>query len=98
MARSLHLGITTATLREPTVQSSIAMMGFRPNGLRYPLVGGMRGCHFDGTSFEPSKLLENAASPTSRVYAVLARSLCFESRLALSRPEHVTHPRQAESK
>jgi len=42
-----------------------------PNGLRYPLVGGTRQRRFDGTSFEPRKLLENAQSPTSRVHAVL---------------------------
>jgi len=43
-----------------------------PNGLRYPLVGGTRQRRFDGTSFKPRKLLENAATPTSRVHAVLA--------------------------
>ena len=43
-----------------------------PNGLRYPLVGGTRQHHFDGTSFKPQKLPENAATPTSRVHAVLA--------------------------
>ena len=42
----------------------------RANGLRYPLVGGTRQRHFDGTSLEPSKLLENAQTPTSRVHAV----------------------------
>jgi len=45
-----------------------------PNGLRYPLVGGIRQCHFDGTSLKPRKLPENAANPTSRVHAMLA---CF---------------------
>ena len=44
-----------------------------PNGLRYPLVGGTRQHHFDGTNSEPRKLLENAQTPTSRVHAVLAR-------------------------
>jgi len=42
-----------------------------PNGLRYPLVGGTRQRRFDGTSFEPRNPPENAASPTSRVRAVL---------------------------
>ena len=41
------------------------------NGLRYPLVGGTRQRHFDGTSFKPQKLPENAQTPTSRVHAVL---------------------------
>jgi hypothetical protein len=30
------------------------------NRLRYPLVGGTRGRHFDGTNFKPHKVLENA--------------------------------------
>jgi len=42
-----------------------------PNGWRYPLVGGTRRCHFDGTHFKPRKLPENAPTPTSRVHAVL---------------------------
>jgi hypothetical protein len=44
-----------------------------PNGWRYPLVGGTRQRHFDGTSFKPRKLLKNAHAkrPTSRVHAVL---------------------------
>ncbi len=42
-----------------------------PNGMRYLRVGGTRGRHFAGTSFEPRKRLENAASPTRRVHAVL---------------------------
>ena len=41
------------------------------NGERYPLVGGMRKRHFDGTSFKPHKLPENAQTPTSRVHALL---------------------------
>jgi len=41
------------------------------NGLRYPLVGGTRLCHFDRTNLEPEKVPENAASPTSRVHALL---------------------------
>ena len=38
---------------------------------RYPLVGRTRKRHCTGTNFEPRKLLENAATPTSRVHAVL---------------------------
>jgi hypothetical protein len=45
-----------------------------PNGVRYPLVGGMRERHFSGTNFKPPKLPENAQSPTSRVHAVLGSS------------------------
>jgi hypothetical protein len=44
----------------------------RANGKRYPLVGGTRQCHFDGTNSKPRKLPENAQTPTSRVHAVLA--------------------------
>ena len=43
----------------------------QPNGLRYPRVGGTRQRHFAGTSFELRELLENAATPTRRVHAVL---------------------------
>jgi len=46
-----------------------------PNGLRYPLVGGTRQRRFDGTRLEPRKLPENAATPTSRVHAVLGALL-----------------------
>ena len=54
------------------------------NGLRYPLVGGTRQRHFDGTNFEPRKMLQNAATPTSRVHAVLGgsterKTLCLKS-------------------
>ena len=42
-----------------------------PNGLRYPLVGGTRQRHFDGTNLKSPKMLENAQTPTSRVHAVL---------------------------
>jgi len=42
-----------------------------PNGWRYPLVGGTRQRRFDGINFKPRKLPENAATPTSRVHAVL---------------------------
>jgi hypothetical protein len=47
-------------------------MGKPPNGVRYPLVGGTRQCQFAGTNSKPRKVPENAASPTSRVHAVLA--------------------------
>ncbi len=50
-----------------------------PNGERYPRVGGRRLHHFAGISFEPRKLLENAATPTRRVHAVLGRSLFHRS-------------------
>jgi hypothetical protein len=43
----------------------------QPNGSRYPLVGGTRERHFDGTNLKPRKLPENAQTPTSRVHAVL---------------------------
>lgn len=46
-------------------------MQLRPNGDRYPLVGGTRQRHFDGTGLKPRKLPENAATPTRRVHAVL---------------------------
>ena len=32
----------------------------QPNGVRYPLVGGTRQHHFNGTNFKPRKLLKNA--------------------------------------
>ena len=41
------------------------------NGLRYPRVDGTRQHHFDGTSFQPRNLPENAQTPTRRVHAVL---------------------------
>ena len=59
-----------------------------PNGVRYPLVGGTRQRHFDGTNLKPHKVLENAQTPTSRVHAVLGGvnifhgSLLFTSYLA----------------
>ncbi len=49
----------------------------RANGLRYPRVGGTRQRRFAGTSFEPKKLPENAATPTRRVHAVLGCVLIF---------------------
>jgi len=47
----------------------------RANGVRYPRVGGTRSRRFAGTNFELRKLPENAATPTRRVHAVLARCL-----------------------
>jgi len=52
-----------------------------PNGVRYPLVGGTRPRHFDGTNFKPRNLLENAATPTSRVHAVLGNLTERKTRL-----------------
>ncbi len=42
-----------------------------PNGQRYPRVGGTRQRCFGGTNLKPRKPLENAATPTRRVHAVL---------------------------
>src|SRR6266545_8092637 len=50
---------------------SFLFFNWLPNGLRYPLVGGMRPRRFDGTHSKPRKCLENAQTPTSRVHAVL---------------------------
>jgi hypothetical protein len=52
-----------------------------PNGERYPRVGGTRQRHFDGTNFKPRKLLENAATPTRRVHALLGSLLEATMRL-----------------
>jgi hypothetical protein len=50
------------------------------NGLRYPLVGGTRQRHFNGTNLKLHKLPENTQTPTTmapafsagdRVHAVL---------------------------
>jgi hypothetical protein len=51
--------------------SVILLLALPPNGWRYPLVGGTRQRHFDGTNSKPHKRLENAQTPTSRVHAVL---------------------------
>ncbi len=51
----------------------------RANGERYPRVGGRRGRHFAGTSLQPRELLENAATPTRRVHAVLGGVLANSS-------------------
>jgi len=50
------------------------------NGLRYPLVGGTRQRHYDGTNFKPCKLPENAQTPTSRVHAVLGALIEHQTR------------------
>jgi hypothetical protein len=55
-------------------------MARAPNGERYPLVGGTRLRHFDGTSSKPRKLLENAQTPTSRVHAVLGAFNILQSK------------------
>jgi hypothetical protein len=47
------------------------MLSVRPNGLRYPLVGGTRERRFGGINFKPRKLPEKAQTPTSRVHALL---------------------------
>jgi hypothetical protein len=52
-----------------------------PNGWRYPLVGGTRQRRFDGISFKPRKLPENAQTPTSRVHALLGNLMERETRL-----------------
>jgi len=43
----------------------------RPNGERYPLVGGTRGRPIAGINFKPRKRLENAQTPTGWVHALL---------------------------
>src|SRR5512146_1188688 len=64
-----------------------------PNGMRYLRVGGTRQRRFAGTNFKPRKLLENAASPTRRVHAVLgnhelARTLAIKRCKALLTNSH----------
>ena len=46
----------------------------RPDGWRYPLVGGTRQRHFDGTRSKPRKLPENAPTPTTMAPALARRS------------------------
>jgi hypothetical protein len=48
----------------------------RPNGLRYPLVGGTGQRCFDGTNFKLRKLPENAQTPTS-VLAGIVQDIYF---------------------
>ena len=57
-----------------------------PNGLRYPLVGGVRQRRFDGINLKPRKVPKNAQTPTSRVHAVLGASTECQTR----KPERVT--------
>ncbi len=56
---------------ELTSPTTVLLKRPAPNGERYPRVGGTRQRYFDGTSLEPRNLLENAATPTRRVHAVL---------------------------
>ena len=56
---------------DPSVTSTRSRMSKPANDSRYPLVGGTRERRFDGTNSKPRKLLKNAATPTSRVHAVL---------------------------
>jgi len=53
---------------------TVCFLNRLPNGWRYPLVGGTRQRHFNGTNLKPKKLPENAPTPTSRVHAVLGSS------------------------
>jgi hypothetical protein len=61
-----HLQDLLALPTDPPQEKSLP-----PNGLRYPRVGGTRQRHFNGMNSKPRKQLENAASPTRRVHAVL---------------------------
>ena len=54
-----------------------------PNGWRYPLVGGTRERHFDGTNFKRRKLPENVVTPTSRVHALLGSFSILQPPLVL---------------
>ncbi len=58
-------------MKNDVFEASKFLMKELPNGERYPRVGGTRQRHFAGTSLEPHKMLENAATPTRRVHAVL---------------------------
>jgi hypothetical protein len=60
-----------------------------PNGLRYPRVGGTRERHVDGTNLKPRKLLENAATPTRRVHAVLGN--LSERKTPFLLKDHITN-------
>ena len=67
-------GRKTDLLSQPSsfcARTSFKKKPLLANGERYPLVGGTRVRHFDGTNFKPHKLLENAQTPTSRVHALL---------------------------
>jgi hypothetical protein len=47
--------------------------------VRYQRVGGTRSRHFAGTHSKPEKQLENAATPTRRVHAVLGSAIIYAS-------------------
>ena len=60
-----------------------------PNGWRYPRWGGTRQLYFAGTNFKPRKMLKIAATPTSRVHALLgnhepARTLAIKKAQSLT--------------
>src|SRR3990172_2836897 len=61
-----------------------------PNGWRYPLVGGTRQRYFDGTNSKPRKVPKNAATPTSRVHALLG-AVELEDSIATKRHCRQTH-------
>ncbi len=67
MIRTL-LMIINGSFNNHTILSA---MDRRPNGVRYRRVGGTRQRHFVGANLEPRNLLENVATPTRRVHAVL---------------------------
>src|SRR5215208_4378054 len=58
---------------------------YLPNGLRYPLVGGTRQRHFDGTSFKPRKVPKNAQTPTTMVSVPFRGSGAYLSRCSSGR-------------
>jgi hypothetical protein len=60
-----------------SLQIFMSAMNFllKPNGWRYPLVGGTRQRHFAGINLKPATCSKNAATPTSRVHAVLGSHL-----------------------
>src|SRR5688572_9893523 len=67
-----------------------------PNGSRYPLVGGTRERHFAGTNLQPRKLLKNAATPTSRVHALLGaggrinKTVSLNSAISVRSRQHIS--------
>jgi len=65
--REQFIGFVRCLIHRPP-----AYLNERANGERYPRVGGRRERCFAGTSLQPRKLPENAATPTRRVHAVLA--------------------------
>lgn len=67
--------IRTLEIRMGLVKSFIycALNSMRADGVRYTRVGGTRQRYFDGTNLKPRKVLENAATPTSRVQAALIK-------------------------